>query len=87
MYARFPLLSIKTILSERNSDVEIAEEFGQGTDSYSSTLISCLIVRTIANTVISFWWPKMSVTTARSNRSWQVRIIDKETNTIHCYGS
>ncbi len=40
------------MLSERNSDVEIAEECEQGTDSYSSTLLSSSIVRTIANTVI-----------------------------------
>ncbi len=67
MYTGFSLLSIQTaliILSERNSDVAIAEECEQGTDSYSSTLLSCLIVRTIANTVIRFWWHKTRVNIA-----------------------
>ncbi len=77
MYTRFSLLSIKAalmILSERNSDVEIAEECAQGTDSYVSTLLSCFIVRTIANTVIRFWWQKTSVNIARRNGSWQVHL-------------
>ncbi len=45
MYTRFSLLSIGTaliILSERNSDVEIAEECEQGTDSYNSILLLVL---------------------------------------------
>ncbi len=40
------------MLSERNSDVEIAEECEQSTDSFSSTLLSCSIVCTIANSVV-----------------------------------